>query len=167
MSSWTQHDHYQKWQALISQSSIHGGRWSEITMPCSNWGLRPVWSFNRNISANTAHPILWLSNTRDPVTPLRNALYMQTKFPGSVVVQQEADGHGTFSRPGICISKVTRQYFQDGLLPEPGLICKSDLGPFDDRTSGIHLMNEFDRTLLEASEGIALSRRERHWPLGF
>lgn len=101
-------------------------------MPCSNWGLRPAWNFNQSISAqNTSYPILFLSNTRDPVTPLRNAEKMSTKFPGSVVFGQDADGHCTISAPSVCVAKAIRGYFHEGKLPQGGMACKPDGGIFD------------------------------------
>lgn len=132
LRSWTRDDHWHNWKTLVSQSSALGSAWSEITMPCSSWDLRPVWNFNANISSpNTSYPILWLSNTRDPVTPLQSARYMATKFPGSVVFGQDADGHCTIAQPSLCVAKGIREYFQSGKLPEGDIACKPDRGPFD------------------------------------
>jgi hypothetical protein len=62
-----------------------------------------VWEFNRLIgAAEASHPILWLSNTRDLVTPLGNAVRMAGRFPGSVVFGQDADGHATLAQRSLC-----------------------------------------------------------------
>jgi hypothetical protein len=164
--SWVRSDHYQKWKSLLSQSVTFGGRWSEITMSCSNWGLRPPFQINTNISAsNTSHPILWLSNTRDPVTPLRNARRMATKFPGSVVFGQDADGHCTLAQASRCVGKGVREYFQTGKLPEGDVGCEPDKGPFDNEVDADGL-NEDDLHLSTVSKRLADSWHSGQFPLG-
>jgi pimeloyl-ACP methyl ester carboxylesterase len=167
LRSWTRNDHWKKWKELELQSSTFGGRWSELTMPCSSWDIRPSWNFNASISApNTSHPILWLSNTRDPVTPLRNARRMATKFPGSVVYGQDADGHATLVRPSRCVMKGVREYFQSGKLPEGDISCKPDHGPFDSDEE-VKGLSADDLRLSETSKMLANTLRPGRFPLGF
>jgi hypothetical protein len=161
-------DHWKKWQTLLSQSQAVAGLWSEITMPCSSWDLRPVWKFNGSIGArHTSHPVLLLSNTRDPVTPLRNAYKLSKKFPGSVVFGQDADGHCTISQPSRCVAKGIRGYFQTGVLPEGGVSCKPDVGIF-----GLPIeVEEVDITRAELELSAAVMRlanrpRDAAFPLG-
>ena len=42
--------------------------------------------------SNTSHPILFIANTADNVTPLRSALANAQGFPGSVVMIQDSYG---------------------------------------------------------------------------
>lgn len=154
--NWTAEDHFNKWHALRAQSLAFGDYWTEITMFCASWNVRPAWNFtNPDISAKkTAHPILWASNTRDPVTPLKNALTMKEKFGGSGVLIQEADGHCTLNAPSSCVARHVRNYFQDGTLPVDGLVCESDKGPFDGGEAML-AMKEEDRELYDALAGIS------------
>jgi pimeloyl-ACP methyl ester carboxylesterase len=75
---WTGTDldfHREKWATLKNQSRWLGDYWSEITTACANMWMRPAWRFEgekkQQVGGNTSHPILFMSNSRDPVTPLR------------------------------------------------------------------------------------------------
>jgi TAP-like protein len=132
-------------------------------MPCANWDIEPGWTFDSEIAAeNTSHPMLFLSNTRDPVTPLWSARSMAKKFGGAVVFGQDADGHCTISQPSTCVMKGVREYFQTGRLPEGEIACKPDIGPFDIYNAAI---NSEERVLSEATHELA-SRFRYDLPLG-
>ena len=60
------------WQHLQSLSPSIGPMWSQFRMACAGWTLRPLKRFTGPYEANTSHPILWIGNTADPVTPLRS-----------------------------------------------------------------------------------------------
>jgi len=163
----TSKDWYQRWQTLNSQSKVAGGFWTGISMSCGSWDLRPTWEFNKPITANsTAHPILWLSNTRDPVTPLRNAEKMSTQFPGSVVFVQDADGHCTISQPSLCVMNGYRKYFQTGELPKGDVKCKPDQGLFGQPLKPQEAMTLADAELLSSAIILAEMKLSRQFPLG-
>ncbi|KAL2410845.1 hypothetical protein ABEF95_010793 [Exophiala dermatitidis] len=84
-----------------------------------------------SMSTATAHPILFVSNTLDTVTPLRMAQKMSSRFPGSVLLQQDAEGHCSFTAPSLCTAKAIRRYFQTGVMPQPATRCKPDIKPFE------------------------------------
>jgi pimeloyl-ACP methyl ester carboxylesterase len=65
----------------------------------------------------TAKPILILSNTYDPVCPLKSAQKAFSSFEGAGFVEQKSYGHCTPSMPSLCTAKHVRRYFHDGLLP--------------------------------------------------
>ncbi|KAF2416196.1 hypothetical protein EJ08DRAFT_703714 [Tothia fuscella] len=134
LQDWRAIEHYHKWQILRKQSNLFAPYWTEITMYCSGWKIRPVWNFtNPDISSNeTANPILFVSNTRDPVTPLMNARTMQGRFAPSGLLVQNADGHCSMSAPGICVAERVRRYFRSGEIPEDGLLCRPDKMLFEE-----------------------------------
>lgn len=75
----------------------------------------------------TSFPILVLSNTLDPVTPLGDALYMTRKFANASIVEQDGLGHCSLSCVSGCTIAHLRAYINDGIVPPPPKF-KSDSG---------------------------------------
>ena len=62
--------HY--WNVYRKQSWFLGDRVSVVRMMCNNWRLRPKWQFDSSFSKiMEVSPVLLVSNTFDPVTPVR------------------------------------------------------------------------------------------------
>lgn len=167
-TDWTAEDHYLKYLKLVEQSKYLGQSWSEITMYCAHWKIRPAWEYRPSMEGNTSVPILWITNTRDPVTPLRNAVKMAKRFPGSVVLKQDADGHCSMSAPSMCMAKWIRKYFHEGVTPPEDIMCRPDKGTFDGgklHPSMAETMSLEDWELTQALE--RLSHGFGSGPLGF
>ncbi|KAJ6099007.1 hypothetical protein N7467_000542 [Penicillium canescens] len=117
------------WDELTADSYSLGDYWAQMQLSCVNWKAKPKYPFRGPWGGNTAHPLLIVSNTLDPVTPLHSAQHMAQMFPGSGLLQQESEGHTTIAAPSICIAKAIRNYFQTGALPAAGTLCQADLKP--------------------------------------
>ncbi|KAK0492506.1 TAP-like protein-domain-containing protein, partial [Armillaria luteobubalina] len=89
---------------------------------CSGWKFRRENSFS--VGANTSYPILFIGNTADPITPLSSAKKTSTAFPESVVLTQNSSGHTSIVASSTCISAYVQAYFQNGTLPDDGVICE-------------------------------------------
>jgi hypothetical protein len=161
----TKMDYWGRWHTLTNISTTLGAQWATITVPCANWEIRPAWQFESKIeAANTSHPMLFLSNTRDPVTPLGSARKMVKRFGGAVLFGQDADGHCTIAQPSTCVIKGVREYFQTGRLPKGEIACKPDVGPFDDLPV---VTNSEDRVISEAIHELTTKLKMRSdLPLG-
>ncbi|KAK2760779.1 hypothetical protein FQN54_002016 [Arachnomyces sp. PD_36] len=122
----------EKWYQLSEQSELFSDFWILIRMTCVGWNLRPSWRFGGPFTGTTSYPILWIGNSRDPVTPVSNARKMAQGFKGSEVLEINTEGHCSFAGPSTCAAKAINQYFQKGVLPDPGTICQPDLTPFID-----------------------------------
>ncbi|KAL5418124.1 hypothetical protein PMIN04_007438 [Paraphaeosphaeria minitans] len=120
------------WQLLESISPAAAGIWAMLRMKCAAWPITPLYTFGRddNFHGKTAHPILFISNTADPVTPLRSARAMSKRFPGSEVLVQDAQGHCALSVPTACTVAAVKTYFQTGDLPAPDTLCVPPASPF-------------------------------------
>ncbi|KAH7000649.1 proteinase [Ilyonectria destructans] len=114
--------------------------WARNKLSCLGHTVKPAWNhglaFKEQEWANTSYPLLIVSNTHDTVTPLRNARRVSTLFPGSVVLQQDSQGHCSHSNPSLCTAKTIRAYFQTGDLPAEGTICEPAIRPFLGCTAG-------------------------------
>ncbi|RPA86404.1 alpha/beta-hydrolase [Ascobolus immersus RN42] len=82
--------------------------------------------------AKTFTPIIFVGNTRDPVTPIRAAYGAVPKFPGSVAFEQDATGHSIFSNPSLCTARILSDYFSTGKLPKHKTVCQPDSVPFEE-----------------------------------
>ncbi|KAK0215411.1 TAP-like protein-domain-containing protein [Armillaria fumosa] len=89
---------------------------------CSGWKFRREDKFA--VGANTSYPILFIGNTADPVTPLSSAKKTSSAFPGSVVLTQNSSGHTSLVASSVCTSAYVQAYFQNGTLPDDGVICE-------------------------------------------
>lgn len=143
---------------LESQSKLFGSLWAKIKLTCTHWpaSIRPSQAnrFGGPFKSAASDydprgaPVLFIGNTFDNVTPLRNAHRMSKGHEKSVVLTQESAGHcSVFSAPSECTRKVIRRYFALGELPDKGTICKVDRLPFDGKEN----KNE------EALEGLSRS----------
>ncbi|KAK4619107.1 uncharacterized protein CLAFUR5_11418 [Fulvia fulva] len=120
-------NYYQKRQ---QQSEWFSPSWARHRMSCIGIKEQPAWQFDFEISNKTAHPLLIIGNTHDTVTPIANARKVSTLFPGSVMLQQDSEGHCSHAMPSTCTAKHVRRYFQAGELPKLGSVCQPDYMPF-------------------------------------
>ncbi|THY63372.1 hypothetical protein D6C98_01206 [Aureobasidium pullulans] len=138
------------WHALQQQSQVLGDWWAHTRLGCVGWKTKAKNRFEGPFAGNLSHPILFIGNTLDPVTPLANAKEMAQNFPGSIVLQQDSEGHTSWSSPSLCTAKATRHYFQFGLLPPLNTICKTDNKPFINTSTSLALLTLEDKELVEA-----------------
>ncbi|KAI0376777.1 alpha/beta-hydrolase [Hypomontagnella monticulosa] len=117
---------------------------------CVGRKIRPKWRYTGPFEGNTSHPILYVANIADNVTPLISATNNSVGFPGSVVLVQNSYGHTSLSAASTCTAGYIRAYFQNGTLPKPGTTCEPDYHPFEDisRASG----DELSRVSYELSK---------------
>ncbi|EAU30233.1 conserved hypothetical protein [Aspergillus terreus NIH2624] len=138
----------ERWQGLRDTSAAIGDYWAQMELDCVRWNVTPKWAVNGPVSGNTSHPILFVNNVLDPVTPLKSAEIMSERFPGSVVLRQDSEGHSTLAAPSICTTAAIRKYFQTGELPPPRTLCDGDLKPFLGAPDRLDSLEEVRRAVL-------------------
>ncbi|KAJ5862406.1 hypothetical protein N7455_006474 [Penicillium solitum] len=74
----------------------------------------------------TAHPLLILSTTYDPICPLVSARTANEAFAGSQVVEVEGYGHCSVAVGSVCVAKHLRAFLHEGMLPDAYTRCKVD-----------------------------------------
>lgn len=118
------------WQQLEAISPSAGAIWSSLMMRCTAWKIKPSYKYEGAYGGNTSHPILYLSNTADPVTPLRSGRLMHSKFPNSGILISDHAGHCSISQPNLCLLNHIKLYFQTGMLPPKNTLCVPPQSPF-------------------------------------
>ncbi|KAG9384978.1 TAP domain protein [Pyrenophora tritici-repentis] len=119
---------------MKSLSNWTGEAWLH-PVECRNMHITPPpsqqFNFPTTETNTTDYPILFVSNTLDPITPLSGARRMQAHFSSSSLLVVDAMGHSSLS----ALSNCTAQYAQDylgGTLPPVGTICQPNELPFED-----------------------------------
>lgn len=118
------------WHELEDISPVAGAIWATPRMRCASWKIKASYKYEGAFGAHTDNPILFVSNTADPVTPLRSGRVMQKLFPNSGLLVNDGAGHCSYSAPNVCTYGHIRTYFQTGTLPPPDTLCVPPSGPY-------------------------------------
>lgn len=151
------------WHNMKNMSSAAGDIWAMLKMKCANWKIRASYKFDGRFGGNTSHPILFISNTADPVTPLRSGRIMSSKFPNSGLLINDQAGHCSFSAPNGCALDRIREYFQTGALPANNTLCVPRQSPFS-LNSTDPKSPFFDPTLESYISELAVSEKSSERP---
>lgn len=81
---------------LIEVSSTAGDVNALFRLACIGRKIRPKWRYPGPFSGNTSHPILYVANIADNISPLISARNNSEGFPGSVVLVQNSYGVSNF-----------------------------------------------------------------------
>lgn len=168
-------DEYREYaRGIMEQSRLLGESWAAIQMECTAWKARAHWRYDGKFHSPTANPILFVGNTIDPVTPLRNAFAMAKGFDGAGVLHQDSEGHCSYGSVSMCSAKSIRSYFQTGELPGKkgelewdewdgdGKLCEPNFKPLQGYTANSRAPlpeGETDEKLWKAVVGL-----NREWP---
>ena len=99
--------------------------WMSLMVSCSHFSIIPTdppmrWDdhpAHNQKPINTSFPLLFLSNTHDPVTPLAAGVKMAGKFVDAGLIESKSQGHCSISMVSLCTVRKIGQYFEDGLVP--------------------------------------------------
>lgn len=99
--------------------------------PCVQRKMKAAESFAGPFKAKTNFPIMFVNGEYDPATPISSARKAAENFEGSVLLTHGGQGYKFFRHPSQCTSDAVRNYFVNGVLPEPGTYCAADVNAFE------------------------------------
>ncbi|KAJ6510959.1 hypothetical protein C8R45DRAFT_965744 [Mycena sanguinolenta] len=99
---------------------------------CQYWPVRGPERFAGPWNATLEWPMLIVSNTMDPITPIESGMRINSLMPASTrIIIQDGPGHCSTAIPTLCTRKLVREYY-DGRLPENGTMCETSYTFFPD-----------------------------------
>ncbi|KAJ6526211.1 TAP-like protein-domain-containing protein [Mycena vulgaris] len=124
------------WQEkLVANDPFSGPIWFKKMVRCRHWGLiQPPperyagqWKLGHDLQP-PRNPILFVSNTYDPVTPISSGRRMVNVFgkDNARLLENNAYGHCSVSQPSLCIAHAIRDYMIRGTLPVEGTVCQPE-----------------------------------------
>ncbi|OCH84673.1 hypothetical protein OBBRIDRAFT_763985 [Obba rivulosa] len=117
---------------------------------CQFWPVQPPERFDGPWNHTLRNPILVVSNTADPITPIASGQLVIALMPNSSrLLVQDSPGHCSLALPSLCTVKHVRAYFRDGSLPPEGTICQPSVTPFGISEAGSVLSGE-DHDIIES-----------------
>ncbi|KAF7903923.1 hypothetical protein EAF00_001257 [Botryotinia globosa] len=143
---------------LIASAPAAGAIGVEFRLSCVGRTTPAKWRFRGPFEGNTSHPILYIANTADNVTPLISAKRNAAGFVGARVLMQDSFGHTSLSAGSGCTAGVVRAYFQRGELPDVGKVCGVEGVPFGGGEMG-------GRKGVEGEEDVDGEIRDAVWEL--
>jgi hypothetical protein len=116
----------------MSKLSHFADVWTSGMIGCDGWPITPVdppmrWDqhpSHRQKPINTSFPVLFVSNSHDPVTPLRAGVKMAQKFVNAGLIEQGSEGHCSIAAGSLCTIGKMRAYMREGKVPPPPKLGK-------------------------------------------
>ena len=145
-------------EAFHNTSTIAGDTEADSLFQLEAWRYARSHSFVPAERVKTAHPLLILSTSLDPICPLVYAQKANAVYEGSVLLEQKSMGHCTVSMPSNCTARHVRQYLDTGKLPEVGTTCEIDEPYFPkakDESEPVKGLSRHDEELAEALKALA------------
>ncbi|KAI9056406.1 hypothetical protein FKP32DRAFT_1586161 [Trametes sanguinea] len=122
---------------------------SEPDAGCQFWPVTPPERFEGPWNRTLKNPMLIISNTLDPATPLTSGQLAQERQGNASarLLVQDGPGHTSLALPSVCKAAAVRAYFANGTLPAVGTVCPVDASPFPS-TANATVLRENDQELL-------------------
>ncbi|KAI1084143.1 TAP-like protein-domain-containing protein [Whalleya microplaca] len=114
----------------LENQSIIGEIWIRPMLMCTGWPINAAERFKGPFGGDTATPILFVSNTYDPVTPIENALSSVPNYKNAQVLTIDGMGHTISATQNACGYAKLSAYFQTSKLPGNDSFCPLEAGPF-------------------------------------
>lgn len=129
------------------------------------WQIPKTHHYRPRNGVKTAHPLLILTTTYDPVCPLVSAKSARAAFNDSRIVEVEGYGHCSVAAPSLCLAKHARDFLYNGTLPANDTKCEVN-GPYFVKPNSTGFAVEYfqdpqDQAIHQAQMELA---RDPTWP---
>jgi pimeloyl-ACP methyl ester carboxylesterase len=109
----------------MAEISSFADVWMTLMIGCDSWSIAATdppmrWDdhpAHKPKPIKTSFPLLFLSNSQDPVTPLKAGVKMARKFVDAGLVEQHGAGHCSLAAASLCTLKKIRAYLGEGKVP--------------------------------------------------
>ena len=140
---------------LYNTSVVAGATFGTGFFERQFWKYPNAHHFKPAPRVTTAHPLLILSTSFDPICPLQSAKGAEATFEDSVLVEQKSAGHCSISMPSKCTAHIVRDYLYNGKMPAKGTTCEIDAPYFPSPETLWAQESDADVALLQALRGLA------------
>ncbi|KAF8594742.1 hypothetical protein BDV93DRAFT_529113 [Ceratobasidium sp. AG-I] len=140
-----------------STSKYFGGSTglTDVDGGCQFWPVDGVERYAGPWNKALANPVVVVSSTVDPITPLASAKFINDQLgDSSRLITVNAPGHG-IPFPSLCQFRASVAYFSNGTLPKDGLSCETEYGAFEEPDKAYGVMSEEDRELVKSGAELA------------
>ena len=108
------------------QAPWFGRDWAWFSNVCARWPeSTSADGYHRGFKRTTSSPVLLVTNTHDPATPISGARALNSRFEGSRMLTLDQWGHVALGR-SQCVTFATAAYLIFGELPPPGEVCRGN-----------------------------------------
>lgn len=110
--------------AFAKQSPLFGRYYAWQMIDCATWPIAST-GVAEPIKAPGAAPVLLVSYTDDPNTPLENAQAVHRQLGNSSLLVRKGQGHGAYAseNPSTCTDRAVDSYLVGGKLPDKAANC--------------------------------------------
>ncbi|KAJ8059894.1 hypothetical protein OCU04_011518 [Sclerotinia nivalis] len=115
----------------LEAQNIIGEIWSHAVLGCTGWSIKSSEIYPGPFGGDTATPILFVSNTYDPVTPIENSLASAPNYKNAQILTIDGMGHTSSATQNYCAFEKIATYFQTGKLPGNDSFCPLETGTFN------------------------------------
>lgn len=109
------------WSNFTARSWLNGNFWFSTALPCRHFNTywNDLDTYQGSFNQSLKNPVLLLSSTYDPATPLYNSRrLLEDMGPNARLVVHHGYGHTTFFDKSNCTDTIGKEFILNGVLPD-------------------------------------------------
>ncbi|KAE9370517.1 hypothetical protein N431DRAFT_411948 [Stipitochalara longipes BDJ] len=121
---------------------------------CAGWDIKTDYRYAGPFGGKTINPILFVSNTLDPVNPIYNGQKGTSIFKDAQLLTIEGIGHTSTATRNNCGYGKISAFFESGTLPGKDNYCPLEVGPWNVTATGPLAKRDEIREIREKIRGL-------------